>query len=282
MMTPSQRNYVDEHAYLPEHVVPYVTAVSGAEPFLLDDFLVYFGNRRLIFVGYPLKDIRDEKTMKKTLDQATKRFKPDEVALTAPSLPPPFAGRETQPKDDYYRLDLSAIPLSQKLRNMIKRATRDLSVRTVTTFTTEHAQIVDEFLQAHPVDEAIRLIFQALPTYLSSASTAILFEARNGEGELVAFDIFEFRPRDYGLYMFNFSSRTRYVPGVSDLLLFEAVKHSLERRKTYINLGLGINPGVAFFKRKWGGVPFLPHLFYLYKRPERVRLETLLQKLSLV
>jgi hypothetical protein len=280
MITPAQRDYTEEHAYLPEHVIPYVTAVSGAEPFLLDDFIVYFGSRRLIFVGYPLKGTFEEKKMKKTLDQATKRFKPDEVALTAPSLPPPFVGGRVQPKDDYYRLDLSAIPLSQKLRNMVKRANRDLSIKTTTALTSEHAQLVDEFLDAHPVDGAFRIIFQKLPSYLSSTSTAILFEARNREGDLVAFDIFDFGPRHYGLYMFNFSSRTRYVPGVSDLLLFEAVKHSLSQRKTYINLGLGINPGVTFFKKKWGGVPFLPYMFYLYSRSKRPALKALFQKIE--
>ena len=139
---------------------------------------------------------------------------------------------------------------------------------------------MDEFLDAHPVDGAFRIIFQKLPSYLSSTSTAILFEARNREGDLVAFDIFDFWPRHYGLYMFNFSSRTRYVPGVSDLLLFEAVKHSLSQRKTYINLGLGINPGVTFFKKKWGGVPFLPYMFYSYSRSKRPALKALFQKLQ--
>ena len=35
--------------------------------------------------------------------------------------------------------------------------------------------------------------------------------------------------------------------------------------KKYINLGLGINPGVTFFKTKWGGVPFLPHISYIHE-----------------
>ena len=279
MITPAERDTIAEYGYLPEHVVPYVTAVSGAEPFLMDDFLVYFGNRRLIFVGYPLNDTFEEKKLQKTLDRATKRFKPDEVALMTPGPLPSFSGREAQPGDNYYRLDLSAIPLSQKLRNMIKRANRDLSVRMSAAFTPEHGQLVHEFLEAHPVDAATRTIVQSIPDYLAAASTAVLFEARRNNGALVAFDVFEFGPRHYGLYMFNFSSRDRYVPGVSDLLLFEGVKHALAQRKHYVNLGLGMNTGVVFFKTKWGGVPFTPHMFYLYKKPQKLGLETLLQKL---
>ena len=32
------------------------------------------------------------------------------------------------------------------------------------------------------------------------------------------------------------------------------------RGQTLMNLGLGINDGVGFFKRKWGAVPFLPYV----------------------
>ena len=119
--------------------------------------------------------------------------------------------------------------------------------------------MVEEFLKTHPVDEATRFIFQRIDDYLSSSKTAWIFDARNSRGELVAFDIAEFKPRDYAIYMFNFSSDTRYVPGASDLLLSEVIQQAKTEGKKYINLGLGINPGVTFFKEKWGGVVFLPH-----------------------
>ena len=50
-----------------------------------------------------------------------------------------------------------------------------------------------------------------------------------GKGELVAFDIAEFRPRDYAFYMFNFSSDALYVPGASDLLLSEVIQAGKSR-----------------------------------------------------
>jgi len=52
--------------------------------------------------------------------------------------------------------------------------------------------------------------------------------------------------------MFNFTSDALYVPGVSDLLLFEVIKQSKIEGRKYMNLGLGINPGVTFFKRNGG------------------------------
>jgi hypothetical protein len=79
--------------------------------------------------------------------------------------------------------------------------------------------------------------------------------------------------------MFNFSSDTRYVPGVSDLLLSEVIQQAKTEGKKYINLGLGINSGVTFFKEKWGGSAFLPYAFCLFRPSKKESLETLLQKL---
>ena len=79
--------------------------------------------------------------------------------------------------------------------------------------------------------------------------------------------------------MFNFSSDNRYIPGASDLLLSEIIEDAKRERKRTINLGLGINPGVTFFKKRWGGVVFLPHASCLYSPLKKESLETLLQKL---
>ncbi len=81
------------------------------------------------------------------------------------------------------------------------------------------------------------------------------------------------------MYMFNFRSQARYIPGASDLLLSTVTQQAIADGKKYMNLGLGINPGVAFFKEKWGGVVFLPHAFCLYHPPQKGFLEMLLQRL---
>ena len=120
---------------------------------------------------------------------------------------------------------------------------------------------MEEFLKSHSADEATRFIFQRIDAYLSSSKTASIFEARTGDGDLVAFDIAEFMPKDYAVYMFNFRSEARYIPGASDLLLSAVMQQAIAEGKKYVNLGLGINPGVAFFKEKWGGAAFLPHVF---------------------
>jgi len=279
MITGAQQDYIEDHAYVPEHIPHYVIAISQTEPFLFGDFLVYAEKDRFIFVGYPLKEPFEENQMRNALEKATKRFKPESVSLIAPSIPSSLNDCIHPPSDHYYRLELSALSISQKLRNMLKRAGGELSVEKNKNFDEEHRKMVEEFLKTHPVDEATRFIFQRIDKYLSSSKNAWIFDAKTSRRELVAFDIAEFKPRDYAIYMFNFRSDALYVPGASDLLLSEVIQQAKTEGKKYVNLGLGINPGVAFFKKKWGGEIFLPYAFCLYHPSRKENLETLLQKL---
>jgi hypothetical protein len=279
MITGAQQDYIEDHAYVPEHIPHYVIAISQTEPFLFGDFLVYYKKGHLIFVGYPLKELFEEKRMGKVLEDAVKSLKPKSVSLTAPSIPASLNNSPHPPSDHYYRLDLSSLSISQKLRNMLSRAGRELSVKKSRDFGKEHQKLIEVFLKTHPVDEATRFIFERIGDYLSSSTTAWVFDARNNRGELVAFDIAEFNPRNYAIYMFNFNSDTLYVPGASDLLVSEMIKQAKTEKKKYINLGLGINSGVTFFKKKWGGMVFLSHVLCLYHPSRKENLEALLQKL---
>jgi hypothetical protein len=279
MITGAQQDYIEDHAYVPEHIPHYVIAISQTEPFLFGDFLVYAKKGHLIFVGYPLKEPFEEKQMGKAIEDAVKSLKPKSVSLIVPSIPSSLNDCIHPPSDHYYRLDLSALSISQKLRNMLSRAGRELSVKKSRDFGKEHQKLIEAFLKTHPVDEATRFIFERIGDYLSSSTTVWVFDARNNKGELVAFDVAEFKPRSYSFYMFNFSSDTRYVPGVSDLLLSEVIQQAKTEGKKYMNLGLGINSGVTFFKEKWGGSAFLPYTFCLFRPSKKESLETLLQKL---
>jgi len=279
MITASQLDYIEDYAYVPEHLPHYVTAISRTEPFIFGDFLTYAKKDHMIFIGYPFKDPFDEKRMRSALEDAIKRFKPESVLLTAPAIPSCLSDYPHTPPDHYYRLDLSALSISQKLRNMLSRAGRELSLEKNRNFNEEHRKMVEDFLKTHPVDEATRFIFERIGEYLSSSNSAWIFDARNKRGDLVAFDVAEFGAKDYAFYMFNFSSEALYLPGASDLILSKVIGRAKAENKKYINLGLGINPGVTFFKRKWGGVPFLPYAFCVYT-PSRVEvLDRLLQKL---
>ena len=276
MIATDQLDFILEHAYIPEQMPSYVTAISTAEPFLFRNFLVYRKKEQIVFVGYPLTGDFQEERMKKVLDEAIRQFNPGRVELTAPSIPTSIHPQTPPSSDQYYRVDLAALSISQKVRNMINRANRHLKVEKRKTLDEGHHQLVREFLKAHALGPEMRLIFERIPDYVSSSATAWVYDARDEEGEVVAFDVAEMGPKHYGFYMFNFTSDNRGVPGASDLLLWEILLQAKREDKHYINLGLGINPGVVFFKEKWGGVPFLPYSSCSYEPPSVERLETLL------
>ncbi len=164
MITPAQRRAIEAHAYVPEHLPRYVTAITGARPHMIGDYLAYTAGDRLIFVGYPLRSSYDEAAFLAALDAATARFRPRLIALTAPALPPALADHLASPADAYYRLDLAAVRPDKKLRNLLRRAGRDLTVR-AGRFGPEHARLVAAFLAETPVDEGTRFIFERVGRY---------------------------------------------------------------------------------------------------------------------
>lgn len=279
MTTPLEEDYIKSHAYVPEHITSYVIATSEGEPFLFRNYLFYKVKNNLFFVGYPLKGPFKEKVMKEALDTAVKRVKPEHIALIAPEISKLQEIHYRRKSDTYYKLNLSNLNINQKLRNMINRASRELYIEKKQDISDEHIRLISEFLSSHKVDHDRRLIFEKIPKYISSVSTAWVFSARDREGILAAFDIAEFGAKEYAFYMFNFISRQCYVPGASDILLYEVIKAAREQGKSFINLGLGINEGVRFFKKKWGGVSFLDYEYYRYQPAGVEMLKSLFQKL---
>lgn len=281
MIIPSEEDYIRNYAYVPEHIVGYVVAISQAEPYLFGDFLCYNKEGTLIFIGYPLpqKEHHKEKEIIEALNVMIERFKPGQIALVSPAVLISQDVSYRKESDHYYVLRLSSLCSRQKVRNMVNRASRELHIEQGQKLGGDHIQLISEFLASRNVDNAIRYIYERIPEYVFSVSTARVFSARDKAGELVAFDIAEFGAKDYVFYMFNFVSRHNRVPGASDYLLDEIIKTAQQEEKSFINLGLGINNGVAFFKKKWGGIPFFNYEFYLYQPARRGILKSLVQRL---
>ena len=104
MITPGEEDFIREHAYLPEHIIPYGTAVSGLEPFLTDGYLYFFQEgRNLVFIGYPLDRPPDSEKMEETLQGLILSRSPEQVAILAPAVPPAYG--PPPGKDHYYSLE---------------------------------------------------------------------------------------------------------------------------------------------------------------------------------
>lgn len=273
MLSPSEESYLKENAYIPEHLFEYVIAISESEPILIEDYLCYHKGRHLIFIGYPLTRpfVKDE--MKDSRDKAIKRFDSLYVALIAPEIDIQLERCHKKGSDYYYSLNIFDLKIQKKLKNMIRRGSRELQVDIGRDIREEHRRLVTEFMTSRDLDEDTKYILRRIPEYVSSVLTSMVFSARDREGRLIAFDIADFGSKEYAFYMFNFTSKEQYIPGASDLLFYEIVKASRDYGKRFINMGLGINEGVRFFKRKWGAVPFLRYEFCLYDVRKRERWE---------
>jgi hypothetical protein len=279
MIDQSETEHIYTNAYVPEHLVDYVSAISDAEPFLFEQYLCYKRDETLIFIGYPLGVPFDQKQMESNLEVAAKALKPRIVALVAPIIGLSRVRPIQRSADSYYRVDLDGFIASLGVQSMVRRASRELSVEAGKEWGKEHVALITDFLSSHEVSEETERIFTRIPEYMASTTTALLLSARNHEGILIALDVADYRSKDYAFYMFNFASREHYVPGASDLLLNELITIAQQKDKRFINLGLAINKGITFFKQKWGGVPFLNHEFVLYKSSRTGIIESLLNRL---
>jgi hypothetical protein len=277
MITPVEKDFIREHAYIPEHLPDYAAPVSGGEPFLAGDFVFYLLPGSLIFVGFPLQGKFEEKKMVKVLEGVIRKQSPAGVALIAPAIPARFG--TAGPLDSYYLLDLENYRVPIKVKNMVQRGSRELKPGKTRELETDHLRLISDFSSARPLEQGTRTILSRIPEYLAVSPTAWVFSARTGSGHLAGFDIAEFAPSRYAFYMFNFRSRQTNVPGTSDLLLAEIIRTAQEQGKRAINLGLGISPGVAFFKKKWGGRPFLEHRSVLCRPSSHSPFEGLFSKL---
>jgi hypothetical protein len=45
--------------------------------------------------------------------------------------------------------------------------------------------------------------------------------------------------------------------------LAHIVERAQAEGKRYVNLGLGVNAGITFFKTKWGAAPFLKYIAFV-------------------
>ncbi|MCX7668600.1 MAG: hypothetical protein N2439_00820 [Anaerolineae bacterium] len=165
MITLAQRRYMETHAYVPEHLPCYVEAIAGAQPFLCGDYVAYAAADRLIFVGYPLGGVYDEAAWLAALDDAMARVRPRLIAVTAAALPAALAARPTSPPDAYYRLALADVRPDKKLRNLLRRAARALTVHEAARFGPEHERLVAAFLADTPVDADTRFIYERVGRY---------------------------------------------------------------------------------------------------------------------
>jgi Acetyltransferase (GNAT) domain len=267
MIVPDQLARVTAQADTPEQVIPYVCAVSELKPRMLGPCVGYVGEGELVLVAYPLHDPKDTGAMAEAVSRALRLPALRRITVIGPArLPQAPQGAAVQ-EDWYYSLPVPAPPPGQKLRNLLRRAGRDVTVERGGPWGEEHRALVRRYLEERPLAAGTRHIYTKLPRYLAVSSGSLLLSARLADGRLAAFSVGEYAGLRTAFYMFAFRDARLAPPGATDLLLSGLLDEARDRGQTLMNLGLGVNEGVGFFKRKWGAVPFLPYVQATWEIP---------------
>lgn len=251
-------------AQSPDQLLPYVEAVSGMTSSLCGDCILYRYENSGVLITYSATDPLNRDAMNEAVAKALQLADLEQLTVIGPEVPKLAPKDCTKTEDMYWGLKLEKIEKGPKLRNMLKRAKRELRVEKSTgseAWTEAHEKMVERFCK-HKTgslsDESI-FLFGKMAKYLGNAPEACLFSALNEQGDLKACAIGDFSAFSLAFYMFAFREQDA-PPGSADLLLDEIIAEAAQRGYEYINLGLGVNSGIEFFKKKWGAFPLFPYV----------------------
>ena len=184
------------------------------------------------------------------------------LAPVRPTRAPQDASTGTP--DAYWDLELpllredGSLPW-QKLRNMERRALREVEV-VREAWQPDHSRAGAGLLRRKPFEPArctSSAIWKAMWAPIPTCSSG-----PPATGRTTAFRRFavgDYASLTTAFYMFAFR-RQGAVPGCADALLAGLVSEAEARGHMRFCLGLGIDPGIRFFKRKWHARPALPCL----------------------
>jgi hypothetical protein len=256
MITAKEEKYILEHAYIPEHIVGLMTGVSGAEPFLIQNYFCCRKEDWTILVGYPLGRDFAVKDLEAVIDETKRKFRPKYLSLIAPRLRPSLSALcEEKERDNYYTLGIPMASLKSSIRRLIGKAQENATLERAHKMGEAHKALTEEFIRRVNPPMRIRNLFLKMPQYVGDSEGPIVLNAWDKDENLAAFYVVDLAAKDFSAYIIGCHSKRHYVQGASDFLCREMVEMSLEYGKKYIHLGLGVNEGIRRFKKKWGAVP---------------------------
>ena len=257
---PRGLHHVTAQGVVPEQLLPYVAAVSDSTAALVRDCVLHTHEGHAVLAAYPLHDPHDTSALDDMVREVAALPDVTRVTVLAPARPGAAPEHAEAHEDAFWAVPLPPPPPRQKLRNMLHRAARDVEISSASgpgCWTEEHAGLAASYIRTRPLEPGTRHIFRHLADYLSVAPDTVLWSARTRDGKLAACALGDYSSMSTAFYMFAFRCPSA-PPGTADLLLHHLLHEATERGHQRCNLGLGINPGVAFFKKKWQASAFLP------------------------
>jgi hypothetical protein len=260
MIGPDRLARVTAAAVVPEQVVDYVRAVAGSMPRMFGTCVGYPSGTGAVLVGYPLHDPFDHRSMAAAVEQVLQTPGLEHITVIGPARPPQAPETAETAEDGYYALPLPPPPPGQKLKNLLRRAGRELRLVSGRRFEADHAALVQRYVDERPLAAGTRQIFRRLASYVEASAGSLIVSARRTDGRLAAFAVGEFAALATAFFMFCFRDADLAPPGSADLAFNGLLQEAQQRGQTRMNLGLGVSDGIRFFKRKWGAETFLPYV----------------------
>ena len=293
-MPPSRWASFAAEAAVPEQLVPYVRAVSDLEPLECGGFLAWRSGPALVLVGHDagLKQGGTEQECSRPeaarLDAAVREASSlrgiESLTVISPFRPDAAPEWAVSTKPDAYwgiplPTDTADMAYGQKLRNQLRRARRDILIARE-GWKPDHAELVEQYIRSRPFAPGTRHLFRHIGPYVEAVPDALLFAARDCEGALQGFAVGDYTALGTVFHLFAFRA-PESPPGTADALLDALATEGIRRGHTLLNLGLGINPGIVFFKRKWNATILRPHMetSWAVQRPQEAGLLGSLKKL---
>ena len=262
MITPEEEKYILKNSRVPEHIPPLMVGISQAVPFLVSGHFCLAKDDWLIFIGYPLEGDFSGEALSLALERAMAQIRPIRTWFIAPEIPASLASKiRSRENDDYYRLDLQNPRFGSRLMREVEKAAQELTIDSSRDYSDEHLSLTEEFLKRQELPPRVHRLYLQMKDYLAFSKSSLLLSARDRHKRLSAYYVLELGAEKFLTYVVGCHSKTNYVPHASDFLFYEMVAAAQKSRKEYIHLGLGVNEGIARFKKKWGGTPFLRYEF---------------------
>ena len=272
-VTPSPESAVpasEEHSFnaelyarvggVPEHSVSLMTRASNGRALREGNYLFWTDRDWLLGIGYPLEGERGSaEGFEQALKNVMARTGARDIRVAAPRLSQGLAGH-TNKRDWYYLLDL-AKPVPQRLHNIASTYSRSLRVEKSRVFSPAHRRLWGEFLTHKNLPANAEALYARVEELLKAPDCEVYaLNAWTEDNRLAACLVVDTFMPGFDTYLLGAHSKAFYAPHASDVLFARMIEEAKGAGKGYIHLGLGVNEGIARFKRKWGGFAAFPYV----------------------
>lgn len=263
-----------DRARVPEHSARFMAVVSGGEPFLLDGFLFFRGEDWLTGIGYPLDargpDCETGPGSQALFERALQKALRDKTIRNCWTVAPFLPGHPQASiiESDVFYLLAADAPVPPRLRGPVAKAAASLTVTEERIFGPGHRRLWAEFLGRAAMRPNVRELYARTEAALAASRASFegsappldlrLLSAVDAGGNPAASLLLDYSPASFCSYIIGAHSQKQYVPHATDLLFASLLERARAEGKHRIHLGLGVNEGIARFKRKWGGRPSMP------------------------